>query len=229
MPGRGYIEGQAEQLDLRAILTILYELRDKSRAVVVYIGETDGNGAVDGSTVICSALIDMADMDGNSVVILSGEYAGQSRLIDGTTLAGVITPSDVFGGQILSQIEFAILSIGGGGATLVPNSGDTVANWNAGEANLVTIGANDTLNKVHSLIVDISTCIGTITIRMYSQVDGVERQVYFVDASVALDGAGVWVINSVLAIHEALRITCESDNGADDGQSIAYDYIVEEV
>lgn len=229
MPGRGYIEGQAEQLDLRTILSILYDLQAKSRAVVVFQGETDGAGAVDGSSLICSELIGLPDFDGARVVILSGDYAGQSRVIDGTTTAGVVNPSVVFGGQIQAQVEFAVLTAGGGGAVIVPDSGETIAAWNAAEADVVTVGADNVNNKIHSFIIDITNCIGTITIRMYSQVNGVERQIYIVDASVALDGPSIWLINSTTAIHEELRITCESDNPADDGQAIAYDYMIEEV
>ncbi len=229
MPGRGYIEGQAEQLDLRTILSILYELQAKSRAVVVFQGETDGAGAVDGSSLICSDLISLPDFDGARVVILSGDYAGQSRIISGTTLAGVVSPAVVFSGQIQAQVEFAILTFGAAGSVITPVSGETSAAWNAAEADVVAIGANDTRYRLNSLILDISALVGTATIRLYMQVNGVERQVYFQNVSVALDGPAVWVVNGLVSIHEVLRVTCESDNAADDGQSIAYDYMLEEL
>ncbi|MBA7578824.1 hypothetical protein ES708_20690 [subsurface metagenome] len=113
-----------------------------------------------------------------------------------------------------------------GGAPVV---GDATENWNAAEADIVSIGANDTKNKLHSLVVDISglTATATISIRMYMQVKGVEKKVYDQDFVVGTDPDGLWIVNGTLGIHEVLRVTAQSDNGADDGKTIAYDYILE--
>ena len=249
MPGRGYIEGQAEQLDLRTILSILNDLQAKSRAVVVFQGETDGAGAVDGSSLICSELIGLPDFDGARVVILSGDYAGQSRVIDGTTLAGIISPDEAFGGQIQAQVEFAIITSGGGGgggslieaikdqtdklAGQATVSGTNTQNWQAAEQNLVTIGTNGTSYKIHLLLVGIQNLIGNITIRLYHRINGVERCIYPIPAattfSVALDQPEIPVINSSFVITEALRVTVQSDNGADNGQAVTYEYKLEEM
>lgn len=115
----------------------------------------------------------------------------------------------------------------GGTTEITTPSGSTAANWNAAEADVVSIGADDTNNKVQSLLLDISAMVGTITLRMYMQINGVERQVYTQDVSVALDGPGIWLINGTVYVHEALRVTAESDNAADDGANIGYDYILE--
>jgi hypothetical protein len=116
-------------------------------------------------------------------------------------------------------------------AGLPPVVGNTVANWQVAEANLITLGANDVSNKVHSLIVGIQNCVGAITIRMYTQVNGVERQVFptplATTFTVAADGPAIVVINGTWGIHEALRITCQSNNAADNGAAIEYDAMLE--
>jgi len=117
----------------------------------------------------------------------------------------------------------------GGSSTITTPSGVTVANWNAAEADLVSLGANDTNYKVHSLMVGIIFLVGTITIRMYSQLNGTEVQVYSQDVTVAADGPAIWLINGSVGIHEVLRVTCQSDNAADDGQPIGYDAMLEEL
>ncbi|MDD5702762.1 MAG: hypothetical protein PHU23_12020 [Dehalococcoidales bacterium] len=117
-----------------------------------------------------------------------------------------------------------------GGTEITTPSGSTTANWNAAEADVVSIGANDIKYKVKSLLLDINALVGTVTIRMYMQINGVERQVFTQDVSVALDGPGIWLVNGgEMCIHEVLRVTVESDNAADDGAAIAYDYMLEEL
>lgn len=110
-----------------------------------------------------------------------------------------------------------------------PSVGTATENWNAAEANIVSIGANDTKNKLHSLVLDISglTATATITIRMYMQVNGVEKKVYDQDFVVGTDPDGLWIVNGTVGIHEVLRVTAESDDATDDGLTIAYDYMLE--
>jgi len=78
-------------------------------------------------------------------------------------------------------------------------------------------------------VVDISglTATATISIRMYMQVNGVEKKVYDQDFVVGTDLDGVWVVNGTVGIHEVLRVTAQSDNAGDDGKTIAYDYMLE--
>lgn len=80
-------------------------------ALVVYKGTTTANGAGDGSTLICAALAALADYDGNQVIVTSGTYNGQARDINGTTLAGTVTPANNFGGQIPINTSFIITGI----------------------------------------------------------------------------------------------------------------------
>jgi len=48
---------------------------------------------------------------GNQVVILSGDYDGQARDINGATTGGTVTPHLAFGGQIVTGTEFVILAV----------------------------------------------------------------------------------------------------------------------
>ena len=108
-----------------------------------------------------------------------------------------------------------------------PVVGTTTANWQAAEANIISIGADNIRNKVHSLVLDINALVGTVTIRLYQQVNGVERRVYQQAFTVAADGPGLWIINGSLMIHEVLRVTAQSNNVADNGQAIGYDCSLE--
>lgn len=110
---------------------------------------------------------------------------------------------------------------------LPPVTGSTPGNWQAAEANIVQIGAANTKYKLHSLLLDINALVGTVTIRMYQQVVGVERRVYQQNFTVAADGPGLWIVNGTVGIHEVLRVTAQSDNAGDNGQAIGYDYLLE--
>jgi len=110
-----------------------------------------------------------------------------------------------------------------------PAAGAATRDWNTAEADIVAIGAADTRYKLHSLVLDISALAGTVTIRLYMEVDGVERQVYSETFTVAADGPGLWIVHGTIGIHEVLRVTAESDDPLDDGQPIGYDYMLEEM
>ncbi len=111
---------------------------------------------------------------------------------------------------------------------LAPVTGDTTANWNTAESDVVTIGANDTRYKVHSLLLSIHNLVSNvITVRMYTAVKGTERKVYEQSFDAAADPPGLWIINGTLGIHEALRVTLQSNNAADDGKAVDYDYMLE--
>ncbi len=114
-------------------------------------------------------------------------------------------------------------------AGAAPGVGAATEDWNAAEADIVSIGANDTKNKLHSLVLNISalTAAATITIRMYMQVNAVERKVYDQDFVKDTDPDGLWVVNGTVGIHEVLRVTAQSDNAGDDGKAIDYDYMLE--
>jgi hypothetical protein len=198
-------------------------------SLVVFHGFTTADGGADGSSLICSDLTGRPDFDGQEVVILSGTYAGQARGIVGATVDGMVTPDNNFGGQIVTGAEFVILSVRSGKlAGLAPVTGSTTDNWQVGEANVVSIGANDVSYKLHSLVLSIHNLIGTIiTIRMYMEVNGVERRVYDQAFDATTDPPGLWIVNGTVAIHEVLRVTLQSNNAADNDKAVDYDYMLE--
>jgi len=126
---------------------------------------------------------------------------------------------------IINPVKTQIDKLAGG----TPGVGSATENWNAAEADIVSIGANDTKNKLHSLLVNISAieAAATITIRMYTQINGVERKVYDQDFAKDTDPDGLWIVNGTVGIHEVLRVTAQSDTVGDDGKSIDYDYMLE--
>ena len=108
-------------------------------------------------------------------------------------------------------------------------TGHTTANWQAAEADLVSIGSAGVDNKVHSLFIDITGIAGTLTVRMYHTIAGIERQVYSQNFTVAADGPGRWSINGTVGIYGVLRVTLQSNNAADNGVDVDYDYILEDM
>jgi hypothetical protein len=241
MPGEFYIEGKQQKVSLKDLSAAIAELEAKLDSVVVYRGETTAYGAIDGSTLICSDLMTRPNFDGNLVVILSGDYTGQARVISGSTVVGTVTPESAFGGQIVAGVKFAVLSFRSSGAlalTMTTPSNSVVANWNSGVAtsgnpgaDLVSVGANDTNNKLHSLLANISALSNgaTVRVRLFMQVNGVESQVYNQTFIKGTDPNGLWIVNGTVGIHEVLRVELHSDNAADDGRGVDYDYMLEAI
>ncbi len=124
-------------------------------------------------------------------------------------------------------------------AGAAPGVGSTTANWNtstgtSGETgeDLVTIGANDVKNKVHSLVLDISALTNgsVVTVKMFQQVNGVEKKVYsegFVKQAQAQGSEpdGLWIIAGTVGIHEALRV--EVYSSTNESVAIGYDVMLE--
>jgi len=113
-------------------------------------------------------------------------------------------------------------------AGAAPGVGSTTANWQTAESDVISIGANDTKNKVQSLLLGIHNLVGTtITVRLYMQVNGTERKVYEQTFDATADPPGLWVVNGTVGIHEVLRCTLQSNNAADNGKAVHYDYMLE--
>lgn len=110
--------------------------------------------------------------------------------------------------------------------TLTPYPGSTIANWQAAEATITTIGGIGVINLVHSLLLDINALIGNVTIRLYTNINGVQRQSYSQIFSVALNGPGLWIINGLLAINGTVLVTAQSTLAADNGQAIGWEYLL---
>jgi len=117
-----------------------------------------------------------------------------------------------------------------------PVSGSVTANWQSGTgtsgetgADLIIIGTNDIKYKLHSLLVNISalTAGAAIAIKLFMKVNGAERKVYHQSFTQGADPDGLWVVNGTVGLHEALRVELQSDNAADNGKAVDYDYILE--
>ena len=109
-----------------------------------------------------------------------------------------------------------------------PGEGSTTADWQTGETDVVSIGASGVRNKIHDLTLSIHNLAGTqVTARLYKTVNGVERKVYEQKFDTTIDPAGLPVINGSWAIHDVLRVTLQSNDAADNGKAVDYDYMLE--
>jgi hypothetical protein len=113
-------------------------------------------------------------------------------------------------------------------AGLPPTSDSVTADWQTAEADVVSIGVSNTRYKLHSLLVSIHNLSGTIiTVRLYMNVNGMERKVYEQAFDAVTDPPGLWIVNGTIAIHEVLRVTLQSNEAADNGQTVDYDCLLE--
>lgn len=114
---------------------------------------------------------------------------------------------------------------------LVTVAGTLAANWQAAEQNLVTIGANGVSYKLHLVIISIANLIGNISLRSYHRVNGVERRIFPIPGvttfTAAASAPAIPIWDTTGAITEALRITVQSDNAADNGLAVDYEYKLE--
>jgi len=109
-----------------------------------------------------------------------------------------------------------------------PVTGSAASDWQAAEADMVSIGEEGVRFKIHDLTLSIHNLVGNqITVRLYKPVNGIERCCYRQIFDAGADPAGLPVINGTWAIHDVLRITLESNNAADNGKAVDYDYMLE--
>ena len=119
-----------------------------------------------------------------------------------------------------------------------PLAASVTASWNSGSASsgdpgadLVTLGESAASYKLHSLLIsmrDLSPGAG-ITVRLYMCINGTEDEVYNQSFLKGTDPDGLWIVNGTLGIHQPLRVEVHSDNPADDGATIDYDCMLEEM
>ena len=109
-----------------------------------------------------------------------------------------------------------------------PVTDSTIADWQTAEADVVSIGAADIRNKVHDLSLSISNLVGTvITIRLYKNVHGTECKVYEQSFDASSDPPGLPIINGAWATHDIIRVTLQSNDAADNGKAVDFDYMLE--
>ena len=149
----------------------------------------------------------------------------EAKLDDGTSGLDALK-------ALLDAIEAKVDKLAGE----TPTSGSVTGNWYSGTAtsgltgaDLITIGANDTKKKLHSLLVNIGSVQAgaKITVRLYMQVNGTERKVYQEEFTQGTDPDGLWIVNGSVGIHEALRVEAMSNKSADNGAAIEYDCMLE--
>lgn len=111
-----------------------------------------------------------------------------------------------------------------------PVVGETIANWNTAEQDVLMIGESGVVYWPALTLINIGflTPGAVITIRAYMVVNEVEQQIGEDDYTVGVDYNIQWFSGLFLfAFHEPVRITAQSDTPADNGLPIKYDYIIE--
>ena len=125
---------------------------------------------------------------------------------------------------ILSQIKTQTDKLAGA----APVTGSATQDWQTAEADVVSIGEAGVSNKIQDLSLNISNLAGTlIIVRLYKNINGVERKVYEQSFNAATDPPGLPIINGTWATHDVIRVSLQSDNAADNGQAVDYDFMLE--
>jgi hypothetical protein len=125
---------------------------------------------------------------------------------------------------ILSQIKTQTDKLAGA----APVTGSATQDWQTAEADVVSIGEAGVSNKVQDLSLNISNLVGAlIIVRLYKNINGVERKLYEQSFNAATDPPGLPIINGTWATHDVIRVSLQSDNAADNGQAVDYDFMLE--
>ena len=124
---------------------------------------------------------------------------------------------------ILSQIKDQTDKLAG----LAPVAGSATQDWQTAEADVVSIGEAGVSNKVQDLSLNISNLVGVLIIRLYKNVNGVERKLYEQSFNAAAEPPGLPIINGTWATHDVIRVSLQSDNAADNGQAVDYNCLLE--
>ena len=165
----------------------------------------------------------------NSITAPRGEQQTCSAYTSATgqfTHAAFTAPLSA--GDAIVLLHPSIGSLAGGLGTLmawISYPGSTTANWQAAETTICTAGVVGAIRKIHSLCVDINALIGIVTIRFYTDINGVNRQVYSQTFTVAADGPSLYLVNGTLAINGTFVVTAQSNNAADNAKAIGWEYI----
>jgi hypothetical protein len=214
-------------IDYEGVLKSLFGL-------VSFRGVATANGAADGSTLICSDLTTRPELNGNLVVITSGAYAGQGRDINGTTLAGTVTPAAAFGGQIVTGTEFVIYALRLTPAEVAAIEAkldlvivDGVFTYlDAGGEQVVFAFTPPQNVKLGTIWLDLAALTQNTTIRLYHQIDGVNYRVFETfNWTTGMDD-GVYFRDIALATGQNLQLTMQeaANEGADRDIPFYYAY-----
>lgn len=156
--------------------------------------------------------------------------------LTGNFSANAFTVPIAVGDEVLIIHPFLARIMNSAGAP--GTNGNLAANWNSGVgtsgqagADLVTIGAPLTPNKLHALIVGIAALAGNVNIKLFADVNGVDTMIFPPKTTTwniaAGDSPGVAVVNGTIGLRNALRVEVFSDLPADDAQVVSYDFLLE--
>jgi hypothetical protein len=124
---------------------------------------------------------------------------------------------------ILSQIKDQTDKLAGD----APVTGSATQDWQTAEADVVSVGETGVSNKIQDLSLNVSNLVGVLIIRLYKNVNGVERKLYEQSFNAATEPPGLPIINGTWATHDVIRVSLQSDNAADNGQAVDYDCLLE--
>ena len=124
---------------------------------------------------------------------------------------------------ILSQIKDQTDKLAGD----APVTGSATQDWQTAEADVVSVGEAGVSNKIQDLSLNVSNLVGVLIIRLYKNINGVERKMYEQSFNAAAEPPGLPIINGTWATHDVIRVSLQSDNAADNGQTVDYDCLLE--
>ena len=124
---------------------------------------------------------------------------------------------------ILSQIKTQTDKLAGA----APVTGSATQDWQTAEADVVSVGEAGVSNKIQDLSLNVANLVGVLIIRLYKNVNGVERKMYEQSFNAATEPPGLPIINGTWATHDVIRVSLQSDNAADNGQTVDYDCLLE--
>jgi len=221
-------------------------------ALTAYTGTTTEDGATPGNnTLICADLIGVNDFISEKTILIGSgdakfEDKGASSFVSGTGTITVVSP---FSHQIKKGTLFRVLNISIGDLAAIKDQVDKLAGSEAdtqiaardltaagggtsGEngADILTIPTT-TRKKVHMLIVSMKNCqaAATITVRMYTKVNGVWEKFYHQAFTQGTDPDAIMAINGTLAILADLRVEMHSSDALDNNVTVPYSYILEDM
>ena len=219
MPGEFYIKGKTEKANIKG-------LEDRLDSPVFGLA-------------VLKALIDVTngklDDSSSGLVALKALLNAMKAEIDDPGIGLTSLLAEINANEAKIDIIDALVDVVktqtdklAGAATV---TGSVTQNWQVTEQDLVTIGTNGVSYKLHMGLIDISALAGNISIRAYHQINGAERRIFPVPANTTFTAAasapGIPLIDTSGVITEALRVTVQSDNAADNGQPVGYEYKLE--
>ncbi len=217
--------------------------------IVNVLSPISGFATYDGTTntFIDVNLIGRNDfVTGKQVEILDGPSQFETLVASGfDPVTGQITLGGNYSHSITAGTGWKLLNLGGGltasqAAQLAaiatqtnklagqaPVSGAAIQPWFTSESDIVSIGDSGVNTKVNDLSISIRNLVGTvITVRMYKQINGSPDKFFETDFDATTDPPGI-ILLSFIAIHDVVDITLQSNNPADDGKGVDYDYMLE--